>query len=202
MTVDPDKVAKLVQRARSVEDVPSYLRCAKDAMPAFEHRAVKAVMQWSGCGSISELKREAARWGTDGFFTFSMFREVVRDFPVRFTAGRLRFHFDDVATQLFNDPTNTKIWSAYSDARERIPDGRLALIFAWPRVRKCHNLCVFHACDRDESELEGVTRRKDDPRLAFRLTVPIAGKFHHVEPLPAFLYAMGRYAGVQKENDA
>lgn len=189
---DPDKVANMAARARALARTPTALRGARDSMPGFEHRAVKKVVEWSGVCSIPELKRESARWGDDGLFTFAMFHAAC-EFPVRLTAGRLRFHFDGLATQFFNDPAATPVWSAYADARKGRPTGRLALVFSWPRVKKCGNLVVFHDAPRDDAEVEGASRRKGDPRLGFRLTVPIAGRLYHLEPLPAFLFGIGRY---------
>lgn len=192
MSVDPGKIADMAARARALARTPAALRGARDAAPGFEHRAVKKVVEWSGVGSAPELKKEAVRWGDSGLFTFAMFHELY-EFPVRLAASRLHFHFDGLATQFFNDPASTPVWSAYADAREGRPSGRLGLVFSWPRVKKCGNLVVFHDAPREDAAVEGVSRRKGDPRLAFRLTVPIAGKLHHLEPLPAFLFGIGAY---------
>jgi len=199
VSVDP-RFERLRARARSAESTPAWLRGSADALPAFEHRAVRKVVEWSGVGSLPELKREAARYGDSGLFTFPMFHGLY-EFPVRLTAGRFRFHFDALAVDLFNDPTRTTLWSAYDDARSSRPGGRLGLVFAWPKVRKCGNLCVFHDVPRDEEAvLAGASRRKGDPRVAFRLTVPVAGRFYHVEPMPAFLASIGRYGGHDRED--
>lgn len=200
MTLDPDKVVRLAARAEALSRVPSSLRGARDAMPGFEDRAVRAVVERSGVGSVPELRAEARRWGDSGLVTFAMFHDLY-DFPIRLTAGRLRFNFDGLATQFFNDPAATPAWSAYVDARKSRPTGPLGLVFSWPRVKKCGNLVVFHDAGRDDSAVEGTSRRKDDPRMAFRLTVPIAGKFYHLEPLPAFLYGIGRFAERHAKDD-
>lgn len=193
MPIDRDAARALRARAEALARTPTWLRSAKDGAPAFEERAVKAVVARSGLGSLAELKAEARRRDAAGRLTFAVFHDLV-PFPVRLVAGRLRFHFDGAFADLVNDPANTPIWSAYADAREKRPKGVLGLVFAWPRVRRCANLVVFHDADRDESALAGVTKRKDDPRLGFRLTVPIAGRFYHLEPLPAFLFGVGVYA--------
>jgi hypothetical protein len=181
---------------------PSWLNVARDTLPAFEDRAVANACKWSGAANVYEIRKEAGRRKSDRLATFQIFHELVPDFPCRLTAGKFTFHFDRIATEFLNDPADTPIWSGYCDARETWPTGPVGLVFSWPRVRKCRHLCVFHDVARDDTLVqEAGIRSKRDMRAGFRLMLPILGKCYYLEPMPAFLYGLGYWAGESEESD-
>lgn len=171
---------------------PLWVRNAATAARDFEDKAVAEVVKLSGSGDLRAIRREVERRSGGRQATFAAFHDLVPDFPVQLAAGRFRFHFDALATHLFNDPADTVVYSAWVDAADRLGVGRLALVFRWSRVARCRGYCVFHNVPRSDPDLKGVgIARKGDKRAGFRLSLPIGGVVFSIEPLPAFLFGVG-----------
>lgn len=183
-----DALRAVAARAAAIGATPAWLRRSSKPLPAFEDKAVAAVLALTNLGSIQEVRAEGRTSRDDGLARFDDFHRVHPGFAVRFTAGRFAVHYDGIATELLNDPTSTPMYSAWVDAHARYPTaGALALIFPWPRiktgVRKAINLCVMH------NHADGLGRHTDKPYRGFRITVPVPGSVLHIEPLPSFLSA-------------
>lgn len=200
--IDP-RFGDIAARAAAQARTPGWLRSSADRLPAFEDRAVAQLVKWSGRGSIAAIRAEARRHGADSLATFAAFRRLNPDFPAVLTAGRFAFHYDGLAVDLLNDPTRTPIWSAYCDARERSPAQRLGLVFPWQRILRSHGVCVFHDMPRDDTRLLSIGKfRKDDPRASFRIHLAILGRIYCIEPMPAFLWAIGWYDAGDRGEEA
>ena len=104
--------------------------------------------------------------------------------PVTFRASRLWFDFDGMFAQLMNDFAETPMWSAWQDARSSLEndDQRLAIVFGWPRVRGCKQLCVLH--DAATAEWAGTQVRRK-----------VGDRVFTVETLPSLLVGLGLLAG-------
>jgi hypothetical protein len=204
--IDP-RFKALADKAAAQARIPGWLRSSGSRLPSFEDKAVAQLVKWSGRGDISAIRVEARRHKPDSLATFATFRRLNPDFPAVLTAGKFAFDYDGIATELLNDPTQTPIWSAYCDARDSNPDGYLGLVFSWPRVKKSHGLCVFHDVPRDDTPIMEIGKLgKADKRAAFRIHLPILGGIYCIEPMPAFLWALGWYGPAatasQDDDDA
>lgn len=168
-----------------------------------EESAVKYVLTLMGQGQKEMLREAKARTGNLAL-DFQLFREVYPEFPVPLAYPRLHFHYDGVATDLFNDIRATPMFTAWLEWRERLgPRNYVALVFRWPRVKRCKQFCVFHDVPRqDDGEVQIGQVDKKDPRLGFRLALPDRkyGIFS-IEPLPAFMAALGVLAVGDFDDD-
>ena len=183
--------------AAASSSIPGELQYAQESLPAFEDRAVKEVLKWIGKPELYRVLQDNANKITDSrLATFDLFHQAVREFYPHLTAGRLRFNYDGLATDLFNEPRKTVLWSAWTDAQERLNYKKLGLVFTWPRVKRCRGWMILHNCDRnDEQPVPWPRPYKPCPEIGFRLTVPIQGRYFSIEPLPAFLASLGWLRG-------
>ncbi len=193
----------IAARATASAAIPEQLRHAQESLPAFEDRAVHEVLKWIGKPDLHRLLRQEAERISESYrATFDLFHRVLPEFPARLTAGRLRFHYDNIATELLNAPVKTPMWSAWVDAQERIQHKQFGLVFIWPRVHRCRGWCVFHNLERtDATPIPWPRPFKPDPAIAFRLVLPIQGMHFSIEPLPAFLAYEGWLRGAEESEN-
>lgn len=125
--------------------------------------------------------------------TFALFHELMPEFPVRLAVSRLRFDYDGIASELLNDVTETPMYAAWDELRQTFRSQEVALIFKWPRIKRCKQFCVFHELVRYDTDFAFSSLPKKDPRRGFRIALPGASRHDRlfsIEPLPAFLAAL------------
>jgi hypothetical protein len=158
------------------------LRSVEARAAAREERAVREVLRLTGRADlVPVIKRTTMERLAKVVFNFPLLDEL-SPMPVALRYSRLAFDYNGIFMELMNDFAKTPMWAAWQDAAAHgVDGGPLALVFNWPRVRGCRELCVLHNAATTEWTGTQLRRRVGDA-------------VYCIETLPSFLHGTGLLA--------